>query len=161
MPVAQIAFDIAICLLGPLTLGMIIGPHLGERREDFTRWCIRGSLAVIGVLIVGQAGAGRIEAESLGSVPLVLLIFAALVLLAGLLPGLLLGLPREDRVALGIETSIRNTNLGLLVKASLFPVVAGVADPVADGVLIVVLLYGAMALLITGPAIWLFRRGWG
>jgi BASS family bile acid:Na+ symporter len=58
----------------------------------------------------------------------------------------LLGLNRVDSTAINIEATVRNGNLGLLIKASLFPAVVGVADPVGDMVLFTVLLYGGLAL---------------
>ena len=63
-----------------------------------------------------------------------------------------------DRLAIGIEATIRNTNLALLVKASLFPAVAGVADPIGDGMFFVALLYGGAALPVALGPIYLSRR---
>ena len=53
---------------------------------------------------------------------------------------------------------IRNGNLGLLIKASIFPAAVGVADPVGDLVLLTVLLYGGFALPLGLLQIWLHGR---
>jgi BASS family bile acid:Na+ symporter len=160
MPAGRVAFDIAFILLGPLALGMVIGNAAPRHRLVFSRWCIYASFAMIGVIVVGSAGAGRIDASAFGWFgPGVIAIFSAAVQVAGVLPGLLLGLPRRDLVAIGVEVTIRNSNLALLLKASLFPAVPGVADPVADGVLFAVLLYGGIALPVALPLIVFGRTG--
>ena len=43
---------------------------------------------------------------------------------------------------------MRNINLGFLLKVSLFPLVAGEANPVADMVLLSLLLYGSWQLIM-------------
>ena len=63
-----------------------------------------------------------------------------------------------ERVAIGIEATIRNTNLGILVKASLFPAVVGVIDPIGDGMFFVALLYGGAAIFVALPMILVSRR---
>jgi BASS family bile acid:Na+ symporter len=159
MPTGRVAYEIGVTLLVPLGLGMLIGARFPERREAFSRWSIRGSLAVIGMMVVGAAGAGRLDPESYGVMALVAILLLATIgqiltlgvcLLARLTPG--------DRVAIGIEATIRNTNLGILVKASLFPAVVGVIDPIGDGMFFVALLYGGAALLVATPLILLSRR---
>lgn len=161
MPVAAIAFDIAVCLLLPLLLGMVAGTYLGTtaRRGVMARWCIRLSVVVIVCIAIGAAGAGRLDIGANSGLPIAAIaLFAVLCQVAGTIPGWLLGLPRGDLAALGIENTIRNTNLALLLKASLFPVTAGVADPLADGVLFVALLYGGVAAPLSVPVILLHRK---
>jgi acetyl-CoA synthetase len=158
MPVAQVARDIAATLLGPLAAGMALGAALPARRAQVSRWSIRASLAMILALAVGAAGSGRLDPRSYGT--LALLAVPALALcgqLAAVGAGRLAGLTPADRLALGIEATLRNTNLALLVKASLAPAGAG-PDPLGDGMLFVALLYGGFALLASIPPIALHRR---
>jgi hypothetical protein len=55
---------------------------------------------------------------------------------------------------------VRKTNLAILVKASVFPAVAGRADPIRNGMLFAALLYGGGALLAaTPPVLWHRHRG--
>jgi BASS family bile acid:Na+ symporter len=159
MPAGRIALEIAVCLLGPLAVGMMAGARLGEARMLLARWAIRTSFALIVVIVVGSAGAGRIDPAAEGVRALAgLAAFAVLIQAGALALGRALRLPAADRAAIAIEVTIRNTNLGLLLKASLFPAVPGVADPLADGVLFVVLLYGGFALPAVLPVTVLQRR---
>lgn len=158
MPARRIAFEIAYCLLGPLAVGMAVGVRLEASRQRFATACVRASFTMIFVMFVGSAAAGRVDVLSQGPAALVGLgAFAAGAQLIGLLGSAAVGLPRGDSVAIAIETTVRNTNLGLLLKASLFPARPGAPDPVADGVLFAVLLYGGFALLAALPLARLHR----
>ena len=63
----------------------------------------------------------------------------------------------EDNTAIEMEVVVRNINLGFLLKVSLFPLVAGEANPVADMVLLSLLLYGSWQ-LIMGVVLIFWRR---
>jgi BASS family bile acid:Na+ symporter len=161
MPAGAIALDIAVCLLLPLLFGMAAGALLGTtaRRSAMARWCIRLSLGVVVCMAVGSAGAGRLEVGAHSALPLTAI--AALVVLcqlAGTLPGWLLGVSRPELAAIAIENTIRNTNLALLLKVSLFPIVPGVPNPLADGILFVALLYAGLAGPLIIPLILIHRR---
>jgi len=151
MPIGAIAFDIAACLLVPLVVGMAVGARLPHAlRGALASWCVRSSMVVVILIALGSAGAGRLNVGLHGSgAVLAIACLAVVIQLAGSLPGWLLGLRRADVAAVTIETTIRNTNLALLLKASLFPALPGVADPIADGVLFTALCYGAAS----GPLI--------
>jgi BASS family bile acid:Na+ symporter len=159
MPVGRIMFEIAYCLLGPLAVGMAVGAGLEDSRERFASVCVRLSFAMIGLMIVGSASAGRVDVFAHGpSALLGLAAFAVGAHVVGLAGAALCGLSRGDGVAIAMETTVRNTNLSLLLKASLFPALPGVPDPVADGVLFMVLLYGGFALLVAFPLARFERR---
>jgi BASS family bile acid:Na+ symporter len=159
MPAAAIAFEIFVCLLAPLAAGMAIGALLPRRREAFTKWCIRACLLVILAMVIGASGAGRIDPLAYGwTGPLAVIGFSIVIQQASMALSRLCRLPRRDHVAVGIEVTIRNTNLALLIKASLLPVVAGVPDPVADGALFVALLYGGAAVFVVLPPCIVHRR---
>lgn len=159
MPAARIAAEIGFCLLLPLIAGMFYLRFLPGSAEAFSNWCIRGSLFVILLIVVGALGAGRLDLESFGLVN-VAWVFAFIVILAvisSLIPRLL-GIGDADSTAINIEITVRNTNLGLLIKASLFPAAVGVADPVGDHVLFTLLLYGAIMLALGGGLIFRGRK---
>jgi hypothetical protein len=72
--------------------------------------------------------------------------------------GWILGVGGADAVTIGIETAFRNTGLAILIKASVLPAIAGVADPFADQVLFVALLYGGFAIAVSLPTALVHRR---
>lgn len=156
MPAGRIAWEIGLCLIGPLALGMALGHRLPPHREAIARWAIRASVVLIGVIVAGGIAAERVDATAHGaSIFAVLLGFASLAFVAGFGLCGVLGLDSPQRMAVGIEAAFRNTNLALLVKASVFPVVPGVADPFGDAVLFVVLLYAGVALpVVMLPLLW-------
>jgi BASS family bile acid:Na+ symporter len=159
MPAGDIAFEIVFCLLLPLAAGMFAGTALPSLREAFTRWCIRGALLVILAMVAGAAGAGRIDPAAYGwQGPAAIVGFSIVIQQTSMLLSRGFRLPRRDHVAIGVEVTVRNTNLALLIKASLLPVAAGVADPIADGALFVALLYGGMAIFVVLPPCIVHRR---
>lgn len=159
MPVPRVAWEIGVTLLLPLAVGMAVGARFHPWRGVFSLWCIRGSLAAIGVMIVGAAGSGRVDATAYG--PMGLLSILALSGTAQALAWIVCrasGLTAADRLTVLVEATIRNTNLGVLVKASLFPAEAGRVDPIGDAMFFAVLLYGGAALLFAAPPVVLARR---
>lgn len=162
MPVARVAFDIAFLLLLPLAIGMVIGTMLPRIRGPFSNACIRGSLFVVVLMVVGSIGAGRIDIAAFGwTGPVLVVLFALTIQQIANLVVLGSGLRRADLVAIGVEVTVRNANLAVMIKASLFPAVVGVADPIGDGVLFVVLLYGGVAPLVAVPLFLIGRRRGG
>ena len=148
MPVARIAREIALTLILPLSVGMVVGMRFPPSRERFSRWCIRGSLFAIGLMVVGAGGSGRLDPRVYGAVGLVAVfgvVFAFQV--AAWLAARATSLHGNDRIAVVVEATVRNTNLAILVKASAFPARAGEVDPIGDGMLFASLLYGGFALL--------------
>lgn len=159
MPVGRIATEIALILLLPLALGMLVLWSFPRQAPFISKWCIRGSILVILLIVVGASGADRIDIRAFDSRSLL-----ALSLLVGLLATLSwlipLGLrrPHTECTAINIEVTIRNGNLGLLIKASMFPAAVGLADPVGDMVLLTVLMYGGFALPVGLLQVWLHGR---
>lgn len=159
MPAGRIATEIGLCLLLPLALGMIVLRLLPGFAPHFSKWCIRGSLFVILLIVIGALGAGRLDFQAFGLVNIawVVLFITLLALLSHWIPRLLNN-SISDVVAINIEVTVRNTNLGLLIKASLFPAAVGVADPVGDNALFTILLYGGLMLGFGGATIAIVRR---
>ena len=110
-------------------------------------------------MVIGSAGSGRVDAEAIGGIG-VLAILALAVLSQGMawLGSRLAGLDHADRLAIVIEATIRNVNLAVLVKASLFPAVIGQADPFGDAIFFTALMYGGFALALAAPPVLLARR---
>jgi len=159
MPVARVAYEIGVSLLIPLFTGMAIGARFPGWREPFSKWAIRASLLVIALMVVGAGGSGRLDARAYGlSAPIAIVALAIGAQALAVLASRTLRLPSADRLAVAVEVTVRNTNLALLIKASTFPAVAGVLDPIGDGMFFVALLYGGVAMLIAAPAVVLNRR---
>ena len=150
MPVGRIAFEICIFLLIPLVIGMALYAKLPKHAVKISKFGIYGSIFVILLIVIGSAGAGRLDLSAFGtSNILIILAFAlALVVLSVFVPKLI-GLPPKDGAAIQIEITVRNTNLGLLLNASLFPV----GHALGGTVLLTLLLYGAIMLLLGGGLI--------
>lgn len=159
MPAGRIATEIGLCLLLPLVVGMVYLRVFPASAPFFSRWCIRSSLFIIGLIVVGALGSGRLDLESFGltNIGWVLAFIVLLSVVSHLVPRLL-GNSLSDVIAINMEVAVRNTNLGLLIKASLFPAVVGVTDPVGDQALFTILLYGGLMLMISGVMIALYRR---
>lgn len=159
MPAAQIAVEIGVYLLLPLVVGMMCYRFLPQWAELISRIGVRGSMFVILLIVIGSGGAGRLDTAAFGGFNVMMIagFFVVLVLIGALTPALA-GLKRRDTIAIEIEVAVRNTNLGLLIKASLFPAVAGQADPIGDFVLFTLLLYGALQIFIGLLWVWIRRR---
>jgi BASS family bile acid:Na+ symporter len=158
MPTGRIALEIGAILLAPLAAGMLVGARFAAYREGFSRWCIRASLAAILVMVVGAGGSGRLDPSSYGALAPVAIVGLAFVFQQAAYAACRLGgLPMRDRLAIAIEATVRNTNLAILVKASLFPATA-TPDPIGDGMFFVALLYGGGALLVAALPVALGRR---
>jgi BASS family bile acid:Na+ symporter len=139
--------EVSLFLILPLIVGMTVGRLAPERRKTFSRWCIRIGLVFVILMVTGSLGSGRIDPWDYGwEAPLAIILFCLLVQQASMAPFYLLRWPRPDRLSIGIEVTMRNMNLALLLKALLFPAEQG-DDPIGDGVLFVTLYYAAVAMI--------------
>ena len=86
--------------------------------------------------------------------PMAIIAFCVVGMQVNLLPYRFLKWPRSDAVAVGIEITMRNMNLALLIKARLFPD----ADELGNGVLFVILFYAAAAMGAGLPLALRYRR---
>lgn len=159
MPAGQIIKDIALILLLPLTLGMVYLSKHPIAAITVSKWSIRSSLFIIFLIIVGSSSAGRLDIEAFGNENMVIVTLLVLLLMVvGRLVPMLFRLRKPDCIAIEMEATVRNTNLGVLIKASMFPIVVGGSNEVGDMVLFTVLLYGGLQLLLAGLLIFFHRR---
>src|SRR5204862_6253385 len=106
-------------------------------------------------MVACSIGSGRIQPAAYGwKVPLAIIVFCVAAMQLSMLPFRVLGWSKPDAVAVGIEVTMRNMNLALLLKALLFPA----ADAVGNGVLFVVLYYGGTAMIAGVPLAFRYRR---
>ncbi len=158
MPTAKIINEIALTLLLPLAIGMTYRHWLPTSAPIVAKWCIRGSLFGVLLIVLGSIVADRLDSEAFGIDNILLVcLFTALLMILGFIVPRSLGLSPKDATATTIEVVVRNANLGVMIKASIFPAVAGVGLQLGDMVLFTILLYGGLQ-LIFGAAIISFRR---
>lgn len=159
MPKAQIMKEIALTLLLPLGIGMLVLQFLPKIAENFSKWCIRISLVGLLGIVVGAASSGRLDLKAFGfdNVALVVGFILVITLMSWLVSWGLLRLSKRDSIAVDMEVAVRNINLGLMLKAIIFPAVLGQKDPVGDTVLLALLLYGGVMLFVAGALIALHR----
>lgn len=159
MPAQQIAIEIGIFLLIPLALGMLVFRFAHAIAEQFANWCVRLSLFVIVLIVLGSMGAGRLDLAAFGlhNILMLVLFFGLLAVVGHLVPRLL-ALGREDRVAIEMEVIVRNVNLGLLLNASLFPAASAELAATGNTVLLALLLFGSMQLILGVVLITINRR---
>ena len=159
MPTGQIVVEIALTLLLPLFLGMLYLYLYPARATMVSKWCIRASLFGIILIVIGSASAGRIDLEAFGVDNILwVLLFTVTLVATGWLASSLFRLPRADSTAIEFEIIVRNVNLGVLLKASLFPASAMATAQLGDTVLFTLLLYGGLQLLIAPILIRLYTR---
>ena len=156
MPVSKIIADVALFLLLPLVSGLTLRRLFPGRHLLLSKICVRIGLVVVIVMIVGSLGSGRIRPMEHGfGIPLAIILFCVLGQQLNMLPFRLFGWSRSDRLAVGIEVTMRNMNLALLINSGLFPAESG---DLGKGVLFVVLFYAAAAMGAGLPLAFNHRR---
>ena len=148
MPAPAIVRDVACFVLAPVAAGMYLGSLKPEQRKTMSRWFIRVGFVVVVAMFVCALGSRRIKPGQHGwMVPLAIILFSLVCMQVNMLPFRIFGWSRADKVTAGIEISMRNMNLALLLKASLFPErgPTDVAD-LAPEVMFVILFYAGAAL---------------
>ncbi len=158
MPIGRIVLEIGCFLLAPLMLGMTIRRIWPRHWARVSKSCIQLSTLVLAVFVAIALSSGRLQVLSYGwRTPLAMILFGVASIWIGIGLGTLFRLSRNDCFTVAIEVVVRNGNLGLLVKAALLPAVAGISDPIGDGVLFVVLFYSGLSLMLGGLEV-LFKR---
>ncbi len=160
MPTGQIIREIALTLLLPLAAGMLYLYMYPRSAATLSKWSIRGSLLGILMIVIGSASAGRLDANAFGTDNMIMVaLFALGLAVMGYLVPRVLGLSRADATAIEFEVIVRNVNLGVLIKAALFPAAVAATAAIGDMVLFTLLLYGALQMLVSAPLIWIKRKG--
>ncbi|MFT5573393.1 MAG: BASS family bile acid:Na+ symporter [Cryomorphaceae bacterium] len=159
MPTAQIVSDIALTLLLPLALGMLVLRQLPNQASTISKWSIRASLFGILMIVVGSSSAGRLDIDAFGLQNVLwICLFMLILWFASFVITRVLKLAKSDCTAVEMEVVVRNVNLGVLIKASMFPAVAGAANQIGDTVLFAILLYGAVQMILAAGIIFTRRK---
>jgi len=154
-PRERIAIEIGLYLMLPLVLGMLIFRFANNIADAASKWSIRGSMALIGVITVSALGSGRIKVWEYGwEPPAVIILFG--VSLAILIPHVtrLLGRYDDDSLALGIEVTVRNVGVALLLVRFFFP-----GTPMNGHVLYTCLFYAGLSGFLAVPMLLSHRFG--
>lgn len=157
--VREVSAQVGLFLLMPLAVGMVIR-RLGPRRSvPISIWSVRASLVLLAVFVAASLTSGRIRPFHYGLRPVVaLFLFFVGSLWLGYGAAIWNRYSMNDGFAMGIEVAVRNTGLGLLLNAALFP--PEQSDVGAD-VLYVLLAYSAVSLGMAWLEVWIKRRGIG
>lgn len=149
MPRGEIMMEIALTLLLPLAIGMVYLRFLPGSAATFSKWCVRGTLFGLLLIVIGSSMSGRLDIDMFGMTNIMLILLLILTLaISSWLVCRVLGLSSVDSTAIDMEVVVRNVNLGLMLKASLFPAIIGKPDSIGDMVLFSLLAYGVMQMLI-------------
>jgi len=154
----QIMLDIALFLIAPLLLGMLVRRLTHSKRQiQFTKIMVRASLVLLGVIIFGSLGAGRLQFGPYGWLgPVIVALFGIVALWLTRLCTVVCGMADRDSLAIVIEVVVKNGLLALLVLTSMFPsdMLAGKNEEEArmivaarDGCMFVVLFFGAFSIV--------------
>ena len=158
MPKGQIMKEIGVNLLLPLIIGMTYLEYLPRSAPTVSKWSIRGSLLGIVMIVVGSIITGRLNLSAFGyDNVLIVLLFALVLIIPGVLLPRLLGLSRPDRTAITWEVNMRNINLGVLIKVSIFPASVAATAELGNTVLFTLLLFGLFQLIAAAGLVPLYR----
>jgi BASS family bile acid:Na+ symporter len=159
LPRGRIAVEIIVTLLVPLALGMGVLRRWPERAAEVARLALVATTILIAIIVVGSATAGRLDVDAMGLANLAVVFgFALLLAGIGIATAVVTRRPWPDVTAITIETTVRNTNLGLLVRTSVFGIAATTGDVVADLALFTLLAYAAISFAIAVPLMVAGRR---
>ena len=163
MPVADIIREIILFVIVPLGIGMILATRVSEEAaKKFARWVIRIGFLLVVAMVILSLGSDRMEPERLGwGPPLLIILFCLLMQQLCMLPFRLMKWPRTNFVAIGLEMTIRNVYLGILIVALLSRGSYAVSAEVSSDLLFVVLFYGAASMGCGLPLARRMRRAIG
>jgi BASS family bile acid:Na+ symporter len=151
MPVGRMIAELSVCLLLPLAGAMWLGHAAPHRSRQVAKWCMRGCGVTLTTLVIGAFVSGRLEVFKYGwTRPAALFVFAAATFLVCYLLCLAVTRGRSESFTVGSLATLRNGNLALLLKASLFPVAEDpTGNVVGDAVLYVIMLYSGASVIIS------------
>lgn len=157
LPTRRIVTEIFAYLLVPLAAGMALLRFVPRAAPAISVWAIRASVLFIVLITIAALGSGRMQLAAYGWLPPVVITTFGLVLVNATLQGLrLAGVYDDDTLALGIEVTIRNVGVALLMVPAFF------ADDEAQGhVLYTCLYYAGLSFFLALPAVLRHRRGGG
>src|SRR5262249_45450331 len=121
LPVDKIVLEVAVFLLAPLVVAMAAGSRWPAFKKPLERWGVRLGLVLVLIMVLGAIGSVRVHPTAYGwAAPLTIILFCVLGQQLNQLPFYIFGWSRADRMAAGMEVTMRNMNLALLLYATVF-----------------------------------------
>lgn len=160
MPVGLIIREVLLYMFLPLGLGMLAALHEGKFKHLLAKWCIRVGMMMIAVVVTGSLTSGRIEPFEYGWItPAAIVVYILATQQLSMLPFRFLHAPTSDRMAVGMELTVRNINLAIVLVAIIFPATSGgVTQELGNGVMYTVLFYGGASIILSMPYIFIYRQ---
>jgi bile acid:Na+ symporter, BASS family len=154
-PTGRIVGEIFAYLLIPLAAGMVLFRLHEPVSRRVSKWAIRGSLLCIVLITISALGSGRIDVPAYGwKPPLVIILFGVTLMIIIPLACRLAGRYDDDTVAIGVEVTVRNVGVGLLLIHFFFP-----GQEAQGHVLYTCLFYPGLAMWLSLPQALLHRAG--
>jgi BASS family bile acid:Na+ symporter len=162
MPVQHILLEIGLCLIVPLMIGMVYRRLFPASAASVAKFCVRASVVMLLLVLVAAVGSGKIDVTDYGwRSPLAIILLQVCLLWSCYGLCKLFQLSFDDTFTVAIEVLVRNSHLGVLLKAALFPADLEANDKIGSAVLYSVLFYGIVCMVVgTGEVIGK-RRYWG
>jgi BASS family bile acid:Na+ symporter len=133
----------------PLVVGMFIRRFAVHYHAMVASNAMRLSVVLLVIFVVAAINSGHIRVVEYGwRPPLALLLLCCISLWLCYGIGALMRISLNDRFTIGVECMVRNVQLGVLLKATLFP--PGTSDLIGDGVLYSLLFYGGLCVGVAG-----------
>lgn len=160
-PAGRVVFEVVLFLLIPLGAGMAVYQFAQRAAPLVSKISIWTSLALVACIAVGAIGTGRIQVAQYGWMPpMVLLLFALVIHFASLELFHALGRTNDEAVAIGIEVSVRNGGVGLLLAGFFFMEPStGRPQPEYYQVIYSILFYVGVQIWVPLPTVLLHRFG--
>jgi len=154
-PTGRIVYEVLLYLVIPLGLGMLVARYLRRRAALISKIAIWTSMVLVLAIALGALGSGKLQVARYGwAPPLLIVAFAATIHYASLELFRAVGRTDDETVAIGIEVSVRNGGVGLLLARAFFP-----GQPEYYQMLYTILLYTGIQLFVPLPTVIRHRLG--
>jgi BASS family bile acid:Na+ symporter len=156
VPAGVILQETILFLFLPLGVGALIGRFRPDAAPFVARWGVRIGTTLLICYVIASLGSGRIRPGAFGWTPAItIIVFCLICMQVAMLPFRLFGWPPRDRLAVGIEMTVRDVNLALLLKTRLETTIPddGRGDPMLYGILF----FAGTALVVAAAASMIFR----
>ena len=162
MPAGHILLEIGLCLLLPLLSGMVYRRLFPASHAAVARFCVRASVVMLLLVVIAAIASRKIDVTGYGwRSPLAIIVLQICLLWVCFGLCKLFRMSLNDTFTVAIEVLVRNSHLGVLLKAALFPAGDAANDRIGSAVLFAVLFYGFVCMVLGTGEVVGKRRLWG